>query len=134
MASVSEGASRKKSSDSALEAYMNASSLAVLDLKCSHPDRLRLALNYSTFLHDIAEKKDRACHTAKCAFDDALAEIDTQVDDPHPDSTRLMGLLREKMVSQPSNLPRLDFLTGLTRANGFRVTKLTKSTSAMIYS
>lgn len=99
MSAVSQGAARKKSSDLAVRAYMHASILAVSDLSTINPDRLRLALNYSTFLFDIAEESDQACFVAKRAMDDAQAEVDSLEADVHPESMRFIGLLRKNYVS-----------------------------------
>jgi 14-3-3 protein epsilon len=99
MAATSQGAARKKSSDLAVRAYMHASILAITDLNTINPDRLRLALNYSTFLFDTAEESDQACFIAKRAMDDALAEVDSLETDVHPDSIRFIELLRKKHVS-----------------------------------
>ena len=113
MAAISQGAARKKSSDLAVRAYMHASILAVTDLSTIHPDRLRLALNYSTFLHDTAEETDQACFVAKRAMDNAQAEVDSLETDVHPDSIRLIGLLWKRNVSRPGSLLQTTSLTTL---------------------
>lgn len=105
MAAVSEGDARKKSSDLAVRAYMGASSLAITDLSIIHPDRLRLALNYSTFLHDIADETDQACYVAKRAMDNAQAEVDSLESDVHPESLRFIKLLRKRIVGCPDRFP-----------------------------
>jgi len=106
---------------------MNASSLAITDLNITHPDRLRLALNYSTFLHDIADETDQACYIAKRAMDNAQAEVDCLETDVRPDSIRFIELLRKRIVSSlglPSHMPDLsDFF--LIRPNGSRLARLT---------
>jgi 14-3-3 protein epsilon len=113
MAAISQGAARKKSSDLAVRAYMHASILAVTDLSTIHPDRLRLALNYSTFLHDTAEETDQAYFVAKRAMDNAQAEVDSLETDVHPDSIRLIGLLWKRNVSRSGNLLQTISLTCL---------------------
>jgi len=123
MAAISQGAARKKSSDLAVRAYMHASILAITDLSTIHPDRLRLALNYSTFLHDTAEETDQACFIAKRAMDDAQTEVDSLETDVHPDSIRFIELLRKRNVSRPDSLLRKISLTALDRTNGFRLAK-----------
>jgi hypothetical protein len=124
MAAISQGAARKKSSDLAVRAYMHASILAITDLSTIHPDRLRLALNYSTFLHDTAEETDQACFIAKRAVDDAQTEVDSLETDVHPDSIRYIELLRKRNVSRPDSLLRMIPLTALVRTNGSRLAKL----------
>jgi hypothetical protein len=113
MAAISQGIARKKSSDLAVRAYMHASILAVTDLSTIHPDRLRLALNYSTFLHDTAEETDQACFVAKRAMDNAQAEVDSLETDVHPDSIRLIGLLWKRHVSRPKSFLQTISLTCL---------------------
>jgi hypothetical protein len=124
MAATSQGAARKKSSDLAVRAYMHASILAITDLSTINPDRLRLALNYSTFLFDTAEESDQACFIAKRAMDDALAEVDSLETDVHPDSIRFIELLRKKHVSRLDILMRMMFSDGVVRTNGYRLAKL----------
>jgi hypothetical protein len=102
---------------------MHASILAITDLSTIHPDRLRLALNYSTFLHDTAEETDQACFIAKRAMDDAQTEVDSLETDVHPDSIRVIELLRKRNVSRPDSLLRMISLTALVRTNGSRLAK-----------
>jgi len=56
-----------------LEAYKNATEVALTDLAPTHPIRLGLALNFSVFYYEIMNAPDLACHLAKQAFDDAIA-------------------------------------------------------------
>jgi hypothetical protein len=123
MAAISQGAARKKSNDLAVRAYMHASILAITDLSTIHPDRLRLALNYSTFLHDTAEETDQACFIAKRAMDDAQTEVDSLETDVHPDSIRFIGLLRKRNVSWPDVLLLKTSLTVAFRTNGSRLAR-----------
>ena len=41
---------------------------------------------------------DRACHLAKQAFDDAIAELDTPSEESYKDSTLIMQLLRDNLT------------------------------------
>ncbi|KAJ7780392.1 hypothetical protein B0H14DRAFT_2474363 [Mycena olivaceomarginata] len=41
----------------------------------THPIRLGLALNFSVFYYEILNSPDHACHLAKQAFDDTIAEL-----------------------------------------------------------
>jgi hypothetical protein len=52
----------------------------------THPIRLGLALNFSVFYYEILNAPDRACHLAKQAFDDAIAELDTLNEDSYKGS------------------------------------------------
>ena len=76
---------RKKASDSAQEAYKLATDEAGKELPPTHPIRLGLALNYSVFNYEILTAKDKACHLAKQAFDDAIAELDTLSEESYKD-------------------------------------------------
>lgn len=82
-----------------LEAYKNATEVAQTDLAPTHPIRLGLALNFSVFYYEILNSPDQACHLAKQAFDDAIAELDTLSEESYKDSTLIMQLLRDNLVS-----------------------------------
>ena len=90
---------RKGSADKSLEAYKNATEVASTDLAPTHPIRLGLALNFSVFYYEILNSPDQACHLAKQAFDDAIAELDTLSEESYKDSTLIMQLLRDNLVS-----------------------------------
>merc|ERR1712216_683533 len=89
---------RKDSSGAALEAYKSASEIANKELPPTHPIRLGLALNFSVFYYEILASPDRACHLAKQAFDDAIAELDTLSEESYKDSTLIMQLLRDNLT------------------------------------
>jgi 14-3-3 protein epsilon len=93
------GEKRKISADKSLEAYKNATEVASTDLAPTHPIRLGLALNFSVFYYEILNSPDQACHLAKQAFDDAIAELDTLSEESYKDSTLIMQLLRDNLVS-----------------------------------
>lgn len=97
--------SRKESSGNALEAYNSAFSVAQEDLPPTHPIRLGLALNFSVFYYEILNSPDRACHLAKQAFDDAIAELDTLSEESYKDSTLIMQLLRDNLTLWTSDQP-----------------------------
>merc|ERR1711991_679897 len=82
----------------ALEAYQAASTIANADLPPTHPIRLGLALNFSVFYYEVLSSPDRACHLAKQAFDDAIAELDTLSEESYKDSTLIMQLLRDNLT------------------------------------
>ncbi|KIX07658.1 uncharacterized protein Z518_02311 [Rhinocladiella mackenziei CBS 650.93] len=89
---------RKESADKSLEAYKAATEVAQTDLPPTHPIRLGLALNFSVFYYEILNSPDQACHLAKQAFDDAIAELDTLSEESYKDSTLIMQLLRDNLT------------------------------------
>ena len=99
LAEFALGDKRKTSADKSLEAYKNATEVAQTDLAPTHPIRLGLALNFSVFYYEILNSPDQACHLAKQAFDDAIAELDTLSEESYKDSTLIMQLLRDNLVS-----------------------------------
>ncbi|KAI8527529.1 hypothetical protein RHMOL_Rhmol12G0082700 [Rhododendron molle] len=82
-----------------------ASASANTDLPSTHPIRLGLALNFSVFYYEIMNSPERACHLAKQAFDEAIAELDTLSEDSYKDSTLIMQLLRDNLTLWTSDLP-----------------------------
>lgn len=68
------------------------------ELPPTNPIRLGLALNFSVFYYEILNSPERACHLAKQAFDDAIAELDTLSEDSYKDSTLIMQLLRDNLT------------------------------------
>jgi 14-3-3 protein beta/theta/zeta len=80
------------------KAYQAALDIAKDQMQPTHPIRLGLALNYSVFFYEILNSPDRACHLAKQAFDDAIAELDTLNEDSYKDSTLIMQLLRDNLT------------------------------------
>ncbi|XP_015785712.1 14-3-3 protein zeta isoform X1 [Tetranychus urticae] len=80
------------------KAYQEAFDISKNKLQPTHPIRLGLALNFSVFYYEILNAPDRACHLAKQAFDDAIAELDTLNEDSYKDSTLIMQLLRDNLT------------------------------------
>merc|ERR1711916_4088 len=104
LAEFQAGDVRKESSAEALEAYNSASTIANQGLAPTHPIRLGLALNFSVFYYEILNSPDRACHLAKQAFDDAIAELDTLSEGSYKDSTLIMQLLRDNLTLWTSDM------------------------------
>jgi len=98
LAEFAIGDKRKDSADKSLEAYKAATEVAHTDLAPTHPIRLGLALNFSVFYYEILNAPDQACHLAKQAFDDAIAELDTLSEESYKDSTLIMQLLRDNLT------------------------------------
>jgi len=53
----------------------------------------------------VIDKTYRACHLAKQAFDEAIAELDTLSEESYKDSTLIMQLLRDNLTLWTSDLP-----------------------------
>ncbi|KJZ73602.1 14-3-3 protein-like protein [Hirsutella minnesotensis 3608] len=98
LAEFAMGDRRKDSADKSLEAYKAATDVAQTELPPTHPIRLGLALNFSVFYYEILNAPDQACHLAKQAFDDAIAELDTLSEESYKDSTLIMQLLRDNLT------------------------------------
>ncbi|KAJ2160162.1 hypothetical protein GGF46_002475 [Coemansia sp. RSA 552] len=100
-----EGADqRKDAADKSLEAYKAATETANTELAPTHPIRLGLALNFSVFYYEILNSPEKACHLAKQAFDDAIAELDSLSEDSYKDSTLIMQLLRDNLTLWTSDI------------------------------
>ena len=54
--------------NSSEEAYQKASAASKEHLPSTHPIRLGLALNFSVFYYEIAEKPEKACEFAKAVI------------------------------------------------------------------
>ncbi|CAH1766935.1 2302_t:CDS:2, partial [Entrophospora sp. SA101] len=104
LAEFASGERRKEAATQAHEAYKHATDIAQTDLPSTHPIRLGLALNFSVFYYEILNSPDRACHLAKQAFDDAIAELDTLSEESYKDSTLIMQLLRDNLTLWTSDL------------------------------
>ncbi|KAL9060342.1 MAG: hypothetical protein Q9162_000746 [Coniocarpon cinnabarinum] len=98
LAEFAGGDKRKDAATHAHDAYKNATDVAQTELTPTHPIRLGLALNFSVFYYEILNSPDRACHLAKQAFDDAIAELDSLSEDSYRDSTLIMQLLRDNLT------------------------------------
>ncbi|KAF1949591.1 Bmh2-like protein [Byssothecium circinans] len=98
LAEFASGEKRKVAATAAHEAYKTATDVAQTELTPTHPIRLGLALNFSVFYYEILNSPDRACHLAKQAFDDAIAELDSLSEESYRDSTLIMQLLRDNLT------------------------------------
>ncbi|XP_078665068.1 14-3-3 protein zeta-like isoform X1 [Branchiostoma floridae x Branchiostoma belcheri] len=98
LAEVASGTKRDEVVRESQTAYQSAFDISKTDLQPTHPIRLGLALNFSVFYYEILNAPDKACHLAKQAFDDAIAELDTLNEDSYKDSTLIMQLLRDNLT------------------------------------
>ncbi|KAA3478640.1 14-3-3 protein 7-like [Gossypium australe] len=105
LAEFKAGEDRKEAADQSLKAYEAATTTANSDLPPTHPIRLGLALNFSVFYYEILNSAERACHLAKQAFDEAIAELDSLNEESYKDSTLIMQLLRDNLTLWTSDLP-----------------------------
>eukprot|EP00096_Caligus_rogercresseyi_P002129 TRINITY_DN13_c1_g1_i3.p1 TRINITY_DN13_c1_g1~~TRINITY_DN13_c1_g1_i3.p1 ORF type:complete len:253 (-),score=49.57 TRINITY_DN13_c1_g1_i3:974-1732(-) len=98
LAEVAVGEQKNADVNNSEQAYREAFDLAKSSMLPTQPIRLGLALNFSVFFYEILNSPDRACHMAKQAFDDAIAELDTLNEDSYKDSTLIMQLLRDNLT------------------------------------
>lgn len=104
LAEFKTGTERKEAAEQTLLAYKAAQDIALVDLPPTHPIRLGLALNFSVFYYEILNSPERACHLAKQAFDEAIAELDTLGEESYKDSTLIMQLLRDNLTLWTSDM------------------------------
>jgi len=104
LAEFATGNERKDAAQNSLVSYKQASDIAATDLAPTHPIRLGLALNFSVFYYEILNSPDRACHLAKQAFDEAIAQLDQLNDETYKDSTLIMQLLRDNLTLWTSDM------------------------------
>lgn len=104
IAEFKAGIDRKEASDQSLKAYEAATAIASSSLPPTHPIRLGLALNFSVFYYEILNSPESACHLAKEAFDEAIAELDNLNEESYKDSTLIMQLLRDNLTLWTSDL------------------------------
>lgn len=98
LAEVATGEKRAGVVESSEKSYSEAHEISKEHMQPTHPIRLGLALNYSVFYYEIQNAPEQACHLAKTAFDDAIAELDTLNEDSYKDSTLIMQLLRDNLT------------------------------------
>ncbi|KAL6078113.1 DNA damage checkpoint protein rad24 [Balamuthia mandrillaris] len=103
-AEYSSGDKRKQAADGAAKAYEEANKVATEKLSPNNPLRLGLALNYSVFLYEIANQPDEAIKTAKEAFDQSIAEIQTMSEEDYREASVVMQLLRDNLTLWTSDL------------------------------
>ncbi|KAL2226241.1 UNVERIFIED_CONTAM: 14-3-3-like protein GF14 iota [Sesamum indicum] len=101
---------KKEAAEQSLKGYEAASAAASTELPSTHPIRLGLALNFSVFYYEIMNSPERACHLAKQAFDEAIADLDSLSEESYKDSTLIMQLLRDNLTLWTSDLPEDDLL------------------------
>ncbi|XP_056149129.1 14-3-3 protein gamma-2-like [Lampris incognitus] len=74
LAEVATGEKRATVMEASEKSYSEAHDISVEHMQPTHPVRLALALSYSVFCFDTKNAPKQACHLAKAAVNDALAE------------------------------------------------------------
>jgi 14-3-3 protein epsilon len=87
----------KNAAEKSLMYYKLAAEYSDKNLHPTDPIRLGVALNFSVFYYETMRASDRACHLARSAFDDALAELDQLPEEHYTDSTILLQLIRDNL-------------------------------------
>jgi 14-3-3 protein epsilon len=88
---------KKKAADNSHDAYKAASDTANSDLPPTNPIRLGLALNFSVFYYEILESPDQAFALAKKAFDDGVANMDSDCDGGGSTTEFILRLIRDNI-------------------------------------
>lgn len=73
LAEFLQGEPRKIAATASEKRYVEATKLASKKLASTHPLRLELALDFSSFYCEIAKSPERAYQLAREAFDDAIS-------------------------------------------------------------
>ena len=84
--------------DNSPGAYQETTDTSNKEMQLTHPIRLRLALNFSVFHHEILNNQELACTLAKAAFDEAIAELHPLNEDSYKDITLIMQLLWDDLT------------------------------------
>lgn len=96
-AEFTEAEEKKGFTEQAKNAYGNAYRLYVDELPPTNPIRLAFALNYSVFMYEILDEKERAGEVAKRAFEEAINQLDDLDENQYRDSTLIMRLLKDNL-------------------------------------
>lgn len=108
LAEVATAEDRDEVVEQSRSAYADAMDIAKNNMDPTHPIRLGLALNYSVFFYEIVNVPGSACHLAKKAFDEAIAELDTLNEESYKDSTLIMQLLRDNLTLWSSDTQEVE--------------------------
>lgn len=79
-------------------AYEQADQLGREKLRPVDPVRLGLMLNYSVFLYQVCQQRQRGHDVAKRAYENAVNEIDNIDDNMYYDSTLILRLIRDNLT------------------------------------
>lgn len=93
-----EGDEKKESAAKAKECYERALEIAKDQIQPFKPSYLGLILNYSVYLYEIAEQKDKAIELAKTTKDEVENTIDQNTDDESfTEANTILNLLLENV-------------------------------------
>ncbi|KAI9100729.1 hypothetical protein K1719_024091 [Acacia pycnantha] len=98
LAEFNTGDHSKEVADNIMLIYQSAQDIALAELAPTHPIRLGVALNFSVFYYEILNNPDRACDTAKKAFDEAIPGLDKMGEDSYKDTNLIIQLLRDNLI------------------------------------
>eukprot|EP00053_Salpingoeca_punica_P015888 m.147343 g.147343 ORF g.147343 m.147343 type:complete len:238 (-) comp16826_c0_seq1:1853-2566(-) len=104
LSEVLTGTDRDEVVESALLAYKEADSIAHKELPPTHPVRLGVSLNQSVFFFETLNSSDRACETARTAYNLAVDELNRLSEKEFQDSAVVLQLLRENLKQWEGDL------------------------------
>jgi hypothetical protein len=99
LAEVTTGDPRNDAMEDCQEAYQEAYDIAHCQLHPTHPIRLRLAFNFSTFFYEVRDSPKEASLLAKRAYTAAIAELNTIDKDSYREFILIMHQLRENFTT-----------------------------------
>ena len=102
MSEVNTGTEKEEFRKLSHAAYDTANDVCKSELPPTHPIRLGQALSFAVFNYEILNEKDRAYHTAKTAFDDAIGELNSLSEESYKDATLIMQLLKDNLQTWES--------------------------------
>ncbi|KAK2958473.1 putative 14-3-3 protein like protein [Blattamonas nauphoetae] len=97
LAEFVSGTAKQDAARNARQNYQTATEMGKAHLPPESPDRLSVAMNYSTFFFDILNSTDRAIAVAKEAFDDAIGQIDKLEEKEFVRASMICQLLRDNI-------------------------------------
>jgi 14-3-3 protein epsilon len=96
LAEFTSGEKHNQVANSSLNAYKEANELGV-ELACTNPIKLGLALNFSVFYYEVMNDPATACQIANQAFQEGIQQLEKIEDDQYKDSTTILQLLKENI-------------------------------------
>jgi len=96
IAEFSSGDQHNEVAQASLNAYKQASETSV-DLVCTNPIKLGLALNFSVFYYEVLSCPNDAINIANSAFQEGIAKLDQIDDTEYKEATTILQLLKENI-------------------------------------